>query len=298
VTLVSAIARHRKTVASAVVIAVLAAIPVSFALLHQGFPETDVQLDAKDVWVTNGHALLGGRLNRQIEELNGAVSGQANDLDIVQNGESVFLVESAEGRLSRVDPAYTNLVEPATIPKGSKVVLGGTTLAILSPGGSLWAVNVVNGLTFDPESPPAAKLGSGALAVVTSAGVVLATSVTHQQLVRVDAPGAPATTHPFSVPRDGQLAAAGDRAVLLDASKHRLLRDDGSSVNLPASVTGDAQLQQSGADGDEVAIATDSGVVAVSSNGSTRTISADLARPVTSSHSGGRQHLSGPAACG
>ncbi|HEU0205610.1 MAG TPA: Ig-like domain-containing protein [Pseudolysinimonas sp.] len=281
-TLVSAIARHRKTVASAAVIAVLAAIPVSFALLHQGFPETDVHLDARDVWVTNGHALLGGRLNRQIEELDGAVSGQANDLDVVQNGERVFLIESAEGRLARVDPAYTNLVEPATIPKGSTVVLGGTTLAILSPSGSLWAVNVVNGLTFDPESPPTAQLGSGAQAVVTSAGVVLATSLSHQQLVRVDAPGAPATTHPFSVPRDGQLAAAGDRAVLLDAATHRLLRDDGSTVSLPASVTGDAKLQQSGDDGDEVAIATDSGVVVVSGNGSTRTISADLARPVTS----------------
>ena len=281
-TLVSAIARHRKTVASAVVIAVLAAIPVSFALLHQGFPETDVQLDAKDVWVTNGHALLGGRLNRQIEELNGAVSGQAGDLDVVQNGESVFLVETAEGRLSRVDPAYTNLVEPATIPKGSAVALGGTTLAIVSPGGSLWAVNVVNGLTFDPESPPAAELGSGGRAVVTSAGVVLATSVTHQQLVRVDAPGARPTTHPLAVPRDGQLAAAGDRAVLLDAANHRLLRDDGSTVNLPGSVTVDAKLQQSGADGDAVAIATDTGVVVVSGDGGTRTISADLARPVTS----------------
>jgi len=280
VTLVAAVARHRKAVASAVVIAVLAAIPVSFALLHQGFPETDVQLDAKDVWVTNGHALLGGRLNRQIEELNGAVSGQAADLDVVQNGESVFLVESAEGRLSRVDPAYTNLVEPATIPKGSAVALGGTTLAIVSPSGALWVVNVVNGLTFDPESPPAAQLGSGGQAVVTSGGVVLATSVTHQQLVRVDAPGSRPTTHPLSVPRDGQLAAAGDRAVLLDAAKHRLLRDDGSAVDLPASVTGGAKLQQSGADPDEVAIATGSGVIVVAADGGTRTISADLASPV------------------
>jgi hypothetical protein len=283
VTLVSAIARHRKTVASAVVIAVLAAIPVSFALLHQGFPETDVHLDAKDVWVTNGHALLGGRLNRQIEELNGAVSGQAADLDVVQNGESVFLVEAAEGRISRVDPAYTNLVEPATIPKGSTVALGGTTLAIVSPNGSLWAVNVVNGLTFDPESPPVAKLGPGGRAVVTAAGVVLATSVTHQQLVRVDAPGARATTHPLSVPNDGQLAAAGDRAVLLDAAKHQLLRDDGSTVSLPSSVSGEAKLQQSGADGEEVAIATGSGVVVVAlGSGATHTISADLAGPVTS----------------
>lgn len=183
VTLVSAIARHRKAVASGLAIAIVAAIPISFAIQHQGFPETDLKLDAKDVWVTNGGALLGGRLNRQIEELNGAVSGQAHDLDVLQNGESVFLVEAAEGRISRVDPAYTTLVEPATIPKGSTVALGGSTLAIVSPTGSLWTVNVANGLAFDPASAPAAKLGAGGQAVVTSTGAVIATSATEQTLI-------------------------------------------------------------------------------------------------------------------
>ncbi|MEO6828109.1 MAG: Ig-like domain-containing protein, partial [Microbacteriaceae bacterium] len=281
-TLVSSIARHRKAVASAVVVAIVAAIPISFALLHQGFPETDVQLDAKDVWVTNGNALLGGRLNRQIEELSGAVSGQAHDLDVVQNGDSVFLVEAAEGRISRIDPAYTNLVEPATIPDGSAVALGGTTLAIVSPAGALWAVNVANGLTFDPESPPTAQLGAGGTAVVTPNGVVLATSVTKHELVRVDAPGTRPTTHQLAVAQDGQLAAAGERAVLLDAAAHRLLRDDGSAIALPQSVNTDSKLQQSGADGDEVAIATGSGVVVVTlSTGATRTVSGDLASPAT-----------------
>ena len=115
---------------------------------------------------------------------------------------------------------------------------------------------------------------------------MLATSVTHQQLVRVDAPGSRPTTHPLSVPRDGQLAAAGDRAVLLDAAKHRLLRDDGSTVSLPASVTGDAKLQQSGADGDEVAIATGSGVVVVAADGGVRT---HLGRPGEPGHQSHRR---------
>ncbi|MEO6115417.1 MAG: Ig-like domain-containing protein [Pseudolysinimonas sp.] len=283
-TLVSSISRHRKAVASAVVLAVVAAIPVSFALLHQGFPETDVQLDAKDVWVTNGGALLGGRLNRQIEELSGAVSAQAHDLDVVQDGDRVFLIEAAEGRMSRVDPAYTNLVEPATIPVGSTVALGGTTLAIVSPSGSLWAVSVANGLTFDPETPPTAKLGAGGSAVVTPGGVVFATSVTKHELVRVDAPGLRPTTHQLAVPDDGQLAAAGEHAVLLDAASHHLRRDDGSTISLPNSVDGDAKLQQSGADGDEVAIATGSGVVVVTlGNGATRTVSGKLATPATGS---------------
>lgn len=281
-TLVSSLLRHRRAVASTVVIALVAAVPISFAILHQGFPETDVQLDAKDVWVTNGTALLGGRLNRQIEELNGAVSAQAHDLDVVQNGESVFLVEAAEGRLSRVDPAYTTLVEPATIPKGSTVALGGSTLAIVSPSGSLWRVDVANGLTFDPASAPLAKLGAGGQAVVTSTGVVLATSVTKQTLLRVDAAAAAPTTRHLAVPTGAQLAATGDRAVLLDASEHRLLRDDGSTVALPAAVTSIAKLQQSSADGEEVAISTGESTVLVAADGAVRTLSADLASPVTS----------------
>ncbi len=281
-TLVSAFARHRKAVASGLAIALVAAIPISFAILHHGFPETDVKLDAKDVWVTNGSALLGGRLNRQIEELNGAVNGQAHDLDVVQNGESVFLVEAAEGRISRVDPAYTTLVEPATMPKGSLVALGGSTLAIVSPGGSLWTIDVTNGLTFDPASAPVARLGSGGRAVVTSTGAVIATSVTKQTVTRVDAPGATPATRHLAVPKDAQLAASGDRAVLLDASKRQLLRDDGSTVALPDTVTSIAQLQQSSADGDQVAISTGSSTVVVSSDGTVRTLSADIASPVTS----------------
>ena len=279
--LVSSLSRQRKAVASGIAIAVVAAIPISFAALHHGYPETDVKLDAKDVWVTNGTALLGGRLNRQIEELSGAVSGQAHDLDVVQNGESVFLVEAAEGRISRVDPAYTTLVEPATIPTGSSVALGGSTLAILSPTGSLWAVDVSNGLTFDPASAPAAKLGAGARAVVTSGGAVIATSVATQKLVRVDAPGAAAVTRHFDVPRDGQLAASGDHAVLLDVAAHRLIRDDGSIVALPDSVTSIAKLQQSSAAGDEVAISTGSSTVVVASGGAITTLSARIATPVT-----------------
>jgi hypothetical protein len=284
VTLVSSVARHRRAVVSGALIAVVVAIPISFAVAHQGFPETDVQLDARDVWVTNGAALLGGRLNRQIEELNGAVSGQSHDLDVLQNGSGVFLVEAADGRLSRVDPSYTTLLEPASVPKGSSVALGGTTLAIVSPNGSLWAVDVSNGLRFDPASAPVAKLGPGARAVVTSTGIVFATSVTDQSLLRLDAASATPTTHHLAVPREGQLAAAGDHAVLWDAAAHQLLRDDGWTVSLPATVTSAARLQQSGADDRQVAISTATSIVVVSlSDGQIQTLDAKLASPVTSS---------------
>ncbi|MFW8745447.1 hypothetical protein, partial [Mesorhizobium japonicum] len=165
--LVSAIARHKKGVASAVAIVAVAAVPITFAILHQGFPVTDVTLDAKDVWVTNSHSLQGARLNRQIEELDGAVSGQASDLDVAQSGSRVVLFDPSRGELSRIDPAYTELVEPAKMPAGAQVALGGSTLAITADDGRLWVVDITNGLTFDPSQQPALKLGPGGPAVVT-----------------------------------------------------------------------------------------------------------------------------------
>ncbi|MGV3713438.1 Ig-like domain-containing protein [Pseudolysinimonas sp.] len=275
--IVGSISRKRKPIASALGIALLAGVPVTFAVLHQGFPVSDVDLEAREVWVTNGEALLGGRLNRQIEELDGSVSAQSSGLDIVQNGSDVFLVDADLGRLSRVDPAYTTLVEPAEIPAGSTVALGGTTLAILSPDGALWALDVANALVFDPTSTPAAELGRGALATVTQDGEVLATSVADQLAVRIPAPGVAATSTALAVPDSAQLAAVGDRLVLLDEAANRLVRENGSVVELPDAAY---RLQQTGPANDEVVLATADALLFVADGGNVRTVPGDLVNPV------------------
>jgi hypothetical protein len=278
--IVGSISRKRKAVASVLGFALLAGVPVTLAVLHDGFPVSDVDLQARDVWVTNGDALLGGRLNRQIEELNGSVNGQSAALDILQNGSDVFLVDAPLGTLARVDPAYTTLVEPADIPPGSAVALGGSTLAILSPQGQLWVLDVSNALVFDPASAPAAELGRGARATVTTDGVVLAADVAHQRAVRIEAPGIPATETPLAVPEHAQIAAVGDRMVLLDETTNRLVRADGGIVELPDAAY---RLQQTGPAADEVVLATGDGLLVVDGSGGVRRVSADLSNPVAGS---------------
>lgn len=273
--IVRSLARNRRAVGSALGIALLAGVPVTLAALHPGFPVSDVDLEARDVWVTNGDALLGGRVNRQIEELNGAVSAQSADLDVLQNGADVFLVDAGLGQIARVDPAYTTLVEPAEIPPGSSVALGGQTLAVLSPAGELWVLDVSNALVVDPTSPPVAELGRGALVTVTQDGAVLATSAAEQLAVRVDAPGLPAVERAFPVPAEAQIAAVGDRLVLLDTAANRLVRDDGSTVELPDAAY---RLQQTGPARDEVVLATGDGLLFVGSG--VREVAAGLASPV------------------
>lgn len=275
--IVGSINRRRKPIASALGIALLAGVPVTFAVLHQGFPVSDVDLQARDVWVTNGDALLAGRLNRQIEELNGSVSAQSPELDVVQNGSDVFLFDPGLGSLSRIDPSYTTLVEPAELPPGSSVALGGETLAILSPEGDLWALDVANTLVFDPSSAPAVELGRGAQITVTQDGVVLATSVEDQLVARLPAPGAEVTTAPLAVPEESLLAAVGDRLVLLDTEANRLVRENGSVVELPDAAY---RIQQTGPAADEVVLATADSLLLVADGGDVRTVPAELANPV------------------
>ncbi len=278
--IVGTIARHRKAVASGLGIALLAGVPVTFAVLHEGFPVSDVELEARDVWVTNGSALLGGRLNSRIEEIDGAVSGRTPTLDVLQNGSDVFLVDADAGQIARVDPAYTSLVEPSEIPVGSEVALGGDTLAIVSPAGALWVVDVSNALVFDPAAAPVVDLGPGGGAVVTPTGAVLATSPDAQAAYHIPGPGALPESRDFPVPRDGMLAAVGERLAVFDPEQNVLYRDDGSRTDLPAAAL---RLQQSGESAAEAVLATGDSLLFVDlGSGGVREVAADLAAPVGS----------------
>jgi len=113
--------RARKPIASAVALAVVVGVPVTIAALHQGFPVTDPDLRARDVWVTNGEELLAGRLNRQIEELDAAVATASNDVDVFQDGDDVFLLDASVGSLERIDPSFTTLTQRIDVPLGARV---------------------------------------------------------------------------------------------------------------------------------------------------------------------------------
>ena len=83
--------RTRKATATALALTLLAGVPLTFAVLHQGFPVTDPDLDARDVWVTNAKDLLAGRLNKPIGELDAAVNTATNEFDVLQNGDDAAI---------------------------------------------------------------------------------------------------------------------------------------------------------------------------------------------------------------
>src|SRR3954470_11256418 len=245
--------RGRKAIASGVVIAVAAGVPLTIAALHQGFPVSDVDLQAKTVWVTNGDKQLAGRLNRQIDELDASTQATSSSIDVLQNGDSIFLLNRTRHTLERIDPAYTTLGQRADLPEHAQVSLGGHTLAIVDPSdGALWTVDVSNQLSFDPHTQhPDIKLGRGGHAVVTVDGQVKAVSPTKKSLYTLDHAGALPVSQSLDVPVTNQLSAVGDTAVVLDTKASRLIIEGGRTVDLGAP---GLELQQAGA-GNSYAVA-------------------------------------------
>ncbi|GAA1832946.1 Ig-like domain-containing protein [Agromyces salentinus] len=252
--------RARKSIASGAAIAVLAGVPITFAVLHQGFPVTDPDLRAREVWVTNAEELLAGRLNRQIEELDAAVSTASNEADVLQNGDDAFIYDRSVGSVERIDPSFTTLSQRIDVPPASRVAYGGDVLAVLSPEGELWSVPAGAELSFDWRgTEPLADLGKGSRVAVTGEGTILATQP--NGVLHRFARGATGEPETSELPKLGkhQLAAVGDRAVVLAEESNELIVD-GRVTKLPA--TG-IRLQQSGAEHDAAYVATAAGLVQV-----------------------------------
>jgi hypothetical protein len=270
----------RKTISSATIVAVLAGVPITFAVLHDGFPITDVELDAESVWVTNGPAFLAGRLNRQIEELDASVQTATDNIDVLQNGDQIFLHDRAQSSLERIDPAYTTLLQRAEIPLDSEVTLGGTTVSIVDPAsGDMWVVDVANELNFNPATiDPDIELGPGGHATVTANGTIFATSPEEDLLYTIEGWGSDPIETSLKVPEAHQLSAVGDEAVVFDEEGHTVLFADGTTVDLD----GDGlKLQQPGLDNSYVLVAGGTGLLEVPMGGGDVTeVLADIV-PVT-----------------
>ncbi len=271
--------RARKAVASTVAITLLAGVPLTFAVLHQGFPVTDVDLAAREVWVTNGKELLAGRLNRQIEELDAAVNTASNAFDVLQDGDDVFLYDESLGSVERIDPAFTTLGQGVAAPPGSEVAHGGETLAILSQKGELWVTSAAGELQLNPaDTEPTARLGAGSHVAVSKSGVVYASSATDDELVKIALPGAEPESSALPAIGEHQLSVVGDEPVVLDTEENAVIID-GSARELETTAL---KVQQVGAENDSVLLATGDALVRVPlAGGDVDVISADVDAPAS-----------------
>ncbi|QAY73764.1 fibronectin type III domain-containing protein [Agromyces protaetiae] len=255
-----------KAIATTAVLAILAGVPLGIAVLHEGFPVTDPDLRAREVWVTNAEDLLAGRLNRQIEELDAGVAVNSSEADVFQHGDDAFVYDPAAGSVERIDPSFATLIERIDVPPASKLAYGGDVLAVLSSKGELWRIPTGAELSFDWRgTEPLAQLGEGGAVAVSSEGTIFATAVDDGELLRFarDSAEAERTEVGKLADHDHELAAVGERAVLLDHATNTL-RTGERTIELPAP---GLRLQQSGGESDDVLVATSDALLAVPLDG-------------------------------
>jgi hypothetical protein len=225
--------RTRKTPLTAGLLSVVLAVPVTLAALHQGIPIADVDLFSRDVWVTNSAELMVGRLNAQIGELNSAATITSREFDVLQEADDVFVHDSTENTVQRIDTAEVRLDQRISVPPESSVRFGGNRLTIVNPDGQLWILDTTGELVFDPVSMEPFALGSGGDAVVSLDGRVLAYSPEQKAVLAFAGPGAtPEVLIPDLKLADYQLSAVGDEPIVFDVAGNRLVSTRGG-IGLP-----------------------------------------------------------------
>lgn len=255
--------RRRGAVASAATLTAAAVTISTLAVLHPGIPTADVELDDGGVWVTKSSDLLVGHLNYPSRLLDGAVRTRAAEYDILQDGDTVAVVDGVNSTLTLVDPAEVALGSDTTLPANASVALGGATLGILADG-RIYSVSstAITGATFDPEAATA-DVGEGAAMAVSRSGArIVAASTRDGALLEVDASTGETRSQALGSLGDAaalSVTAVGENGVGLDATSGTFYTRTGSAVAVPGGEG--ARLQQPGADADSVYIATETALL-------------------------------------
>ncbi|WP_062385147.1 Ig-like domain-containing protein [Demequina iriomotensis] len=269
--------------ATGVIAAVLAlGLVVGVAVVYDGVPAQELELNDAGIWVTNDHDSLLGRVNEESRVIDAALAQSSGGLDVLQEGAMVLAHSIGSHTLSLVDPATVTATGTAALPLASDVSLGGGRLSVLdAESGSLWVMAADAVATFDAESStPAVTLGDGAVAVASQSGVVYGASA-ELGVVRIDqgdaeSPEPSVTPQPRASSPDGaaalgaRLAATtvGDTLVILDVEAGTLTLPEGAvEVDDPETTV----LQQPGPDADAVVYADSSGLVSQPLDGSPAT---------------------------
>ncbi|HVV75121.1 MAG TPA: Ig-like domain-containing protein [Mycobacteriales bacterium] len=266
---------RRANAASSGFLAVSTAAVVVLAATAHGFSVQKLTLNDGTVWVTNNDHGLFGRFNRPIAELDGGVSSGADGAEVVdvrQSGQEVFAWDRGAGKLTQVDVTDSQYVgDPAAVPDGAQLQLGGSTLAVLSGDGKLRAIATTPGAGVggldETQKAIASRIPDGAALAVTTDGTIIVASPTSLLTV-------PATNGVLGKPRKTELGttlsgpiqvtAVGDVPVVASASSGTLyFPNQHRSVTIPGAAGSDLTLQAPGVATDVVGVSTDDQLITV-----------------------------------
>src|SRR5690625_4589419 len=239
----------------------------TLALINQGVPLSQLELNDGSVWLTSNAELKLGRYNPRIDELDGGLVSDSGRFDVRQEGNDVILVEPTTATV--VETATVAAAIEVPIPSNAEVQLQDGNVAIVdSEAGDMWLQEIdrLGSVQTDQDAPIA--LGSRAGGVLAETG----------RLLTVTEDG---TTSRYRLTSDGDLSAretgrigaddpAGEWDDLTAVGEQIIGLRDGQVHVADASVDigpGEAVLQQPGPEADDVLVALEDRLLAVPLSG-------------------------------
>jgi len=224
----------------AITVVLLTAILVLVAFLHRGIEVTELDVDDGGIWVAKGADLSLGHLNYDALTFDGFVSTPSAQVALGQDGRTVTIGDETTHSVASVDVAAMKLGGASTVPEGSRVVQGASTIAVLdSLAGYLWVgeANRPDAIKYEDTSAIADGLADG-IVTVSTGGTVFAYAPQYATLTTVTRAGSTwsttkATLSGMSVGDDLSITAVGDKPVIYDATTNTLVLPGGRPSSCP-----------------------------------------------------------------
>jgi hypothetical protein len=268
------VATHRSLAATTTSGTMVAAIVVGLAFTSAGYTAQKLDLGDGAVWVANDIEQAVGRANPEVLELNSVIRTGGQDLEVVQSGIAVLIVDRANATVQIVDPADSSLSEPIALPpEEPRVYLAGDRVIIHAAGtGELWIVPFGELPDFDTSQPTSLSLGLDSVVSVTPDGTLFAYSAEVGEVFRVDAARSDEVDARWGTGLGGvgdvEVTAVGDAWAVLDRAGRRVALERGV-VDLSgfAEIGEDLVLQEPADDGDRILVGSETGLLSVPLSG-------------------------------
>src|SRR5690606_27578616 len=129
--------------------------------------------------------------NTAVRELNSVVPATGADIEVVQQGAEVLLVDRENNTIDIVDPATSAVADSAAMPTESpEVHLAGANVVIhATTSGAVWILPFSELANFDAAAESDLTLGEDSIASVSTDGILFAFSASTATVYRVDATG-------------------------------------------------------------------------------------------------------------
>jgi hypothetical protein len=268
------VAAHRSLVATATSGTIVAAIVAGLAFTSAGYTAQKLDLGDGAVWVANGAQQAVGRANPEVLELNSVIRAGGQDLEVVQGGVTVLVVDHANATVQIVDPADSSLSDPIALPPDDpQVSLAGDRVVIHAAGtGELWIVPIGELPDFDASQPTSLSLGLDSVVSVAPDGMLFAYSAEVDEVFRVDAARTDEVDARWGTGLGDvgnvEVTAVGDTWAVLDPAGRRIALERGV-VDLSdfAEVGEDLVVQEPAVAGERILVGSETGLLSVPLSG-------------------------------